>query len=50
MDGSFDHYFTFDEILAELAAAGYEERERRSNPFPHVVCTKTVTTPRIGCR
>jgi hypothetical protein len=39
VSGSFDHYFTFDEIAGELSAAGFEERERRAAPHVHIVAT-----------
>ena len=40
MDGSYDHYFTFGEISAELDAAGFDVAVRHPEPFPHVVGMK----------
>ena len=40
VDGSFDHYFTFDEVTAESAAAGFIEVEQVSSPFSVLVCRK----------
>lgn len=39
IDGSFDHYFTWEEIEAELFEAGFEPLERRPAPYPHVLCS-----------
>lgn len=38
IDGSFDHYFTHDEIAAELAAAGLEVIDRVAAPYAAIVC------------
>ena len=40
VDGSFDHYFTFDEIAAECSTAGFDEIERTSSPFSVLVCRR----------
>jgi len=37
LDGSFDHYFTRDEIEAELQAAGFKPALYREEPYAHVV-------------
>jgi hypothetical protein len=36
--GTFDHHFTWAEIESELADGGFAVLERRSAPYPHVVC------------
>ena len=36
--GTFDHYFTWDEIEAELADGGFTVVETSSAPYPHLVC------------
>lgn len=35
---TFDHYFTWDEIEAELAEGGFIPAESSSAPYPHLVC------------
>lgn len=37
LDGSFDHYFTRDEIETELQAAGFKSALYREEPYAHVV-------------
>jgi hypothetical protein len=38
VEGTFDHYFTWDEIESEVTSAGFEIIESSSAPYPHVVC------------
>lgn len=40
VEGSFDHYFTHREIVAELEAAGFRAGNARRTPFPHLVAHK----------
>ncbi len=35
---TFDHYFTWDEIISELAEGGFAVIESSNSPYPHVVC------------
>lgn len=35
---TFDHYFTWEEIEAELAEGGFEVIESSTSPYPHVTC------------
>ena len=37
LDGTFDHYFTEEEIKAELEAAGFEMIHYAADPFGHAV-------------
>jgi hypothetical protein len=37
--GSFDHYFTFDEMADELATAGFTAQDRIASPYAHIVAT-----------
>ena len=39
VDGSFDHYFAFDEMATELAEAGFTEQELVRSPYAHIVAT-----------
>ncbi len=39
VDGSFDHYFTFDEMESELTDAGFTTVARVAQPYAHVVAT-----------
>jgi hypothetical protein len=38
IEGTFDHYFTWDEIESELAEGGFSVVESSSAPYPHVMC------------
>lgn len=38
MAATFDHCFTWAEIKAELADAGFATIESSSDAFPHIVC------------
>ena len=40
VDGSFDHYFTFDEMESELAEAGFTTVARIPQPYAHIVATE----------
>jgi hypothetical protein len=37
VNGSFDHYFTMDEMAAELASSGFTEVARSTSPYAHIV-------------
>ena len=38
VDATFDHYFTWDEIEAELADARFTVVSSSATPYPHIVC------------
>ncbi len=39
VNGSFDHYFTMDEMAAELASCRFAEVARSTSPYAHIVAT-----------
>ncbi len=38
VSATFDHYFTWDEIEAELVEGSFEVIDSSSSPYPHLVC------------
>lgn len=38
VSGTFDHFFTWEEVESELALAGFAVVETSSAPYPHLLC------------